>query len=295
MNKKNTSGYIAIVFSMLFWGFSFVWTKQLLNNGFPVFTIVFFRLLFASAIFVTFFKLQGKLEKIKKEDFKHFLLLSLFEPFLYFIGENFGLMYVDASFAAVIIALIPIIVSITMRFSEKVPLRWELLLGTLVSVAGIALMTFGKESTIHFSTKGFLILQIALFSAAGYSVLLSRLLKKYSPITITTTQNYMAIFFYLPFVLAFDVRHWGTMAWNGSAIVNLLCLAVFCSAGAYMLYSYAAKQVSITKISVFTNAIPIVTMIVAAIIGQEVFTIQKLVGIVIVVVGVVLSQMKLSK
>lgn len=294
-NKNTLSGYIAISFSMLFWGFSFVWTKQLLNADFPVFTIVLFRLVFASAIFVTLFKLQHKLEKIQKGDFKYFLLLSLFEPFLYFIGEDFGLKYVDASFAAVIIALIPIIVTVTMHFVEKEQLRWELLLGTVVSIVGIALMTFGAGSTLHFSLKGFLLLSIALFSAAGYSVLLSRLLRSYSPITITTTQNYMAIFFYLPFVLLFDLKHWGTIAWSGSAIVNLLCLAVFCSAGAYMLYSYAAKQVSITKISVFTNAIPIVTMIVAAIIGQEVFTMQKLMGVVVVVAGVILSQMKLKK
>ena len=65
MNDKHTlKGYIAISISMLFWGFSFVWSKQLLNAGFPVFTIVFFRLLIASVIFVTLFCIQHKLEKI---------------------------------------------------------------------------------------------------------------------------------------------------------------------------------------------------------------------------------------
>ena len=53
MNDKHTlKGYIAISISMLFWGFSFVWSKQLLNAGFPVFTIVFFRLLIASVIYI---------------------------------------------------------------------------------------------------------------------------------------------------------------------------------------------------------------------------------------------------
>ena len=67
MNDKHTlKGYIAISISMLFWGFSFVWSKQLLNAGFPVFTIVFFRLLIASVIFVTLFCIQHKLEKIAK-------------------------------------------------------------------------------------------------------------------------------------------------------------------------------------------------------------------------------------
>ena len=59
-----------------------------------------------------------------------------------------------------------------------------------------------------------------------------------------------------------------------------------------MLYSYAAKHISITKLSVFTNAIPIVTICGAALLGQEALTLQKFVGIAIVVAGVVLSQMR---
>ena len=68
------AGYVAITFAMLFWGMSFVWTKHLLNAGFPVFTIVFLRLVIASIIFVTLFKLQHKLEKIQKGDWKIYQL-----------------------------------------------------------------------------------------------------------------------------------------------------------------------------------------------------------------------------
>ncbi len=280
---------------MLFWGISFVWTKQLLNAGFPVFTIVFFRLLIASIIFVTLFSLQRKLEKIAKEDRRNFLLLALFEPFLYFIGEEYGLQHVSASFAAVIIGLIPIVVSITMYFAEKEKLTWKLFVGILISVAGIAIMTFGPNSNIVFSLRGLLWLMLALVSAGGYSVMLAKLVKKYSPITVTTYQNLIAIPFYLPFVCLFDLRHWGSIAWSGSSLFNLVCLAVLCSAGAYMLYSYAAQKISITKLSVCTNAIPIVTIIFAALLGLESFTLQKFIGILIVVTGVVISQLKTVK
>ena len=57
-----------------------------------------------------------------------------------------------------------------------------------------------------------------------------------------------------------------------------------------MLYAYAAQKVHITKLSVFTNAIPIVTMVVSAILGLEQFTAMKAVGILIVVLGVIISQ-----
>lgn len=296
MDKKQTlTGYVAITFAMLFWGMSFVWTKQLLNAGFPVFTIVFLRLAIASAIFVTLFKIQHKLEKIRKGDWKWFFLLAFFEPFLYFIGEDFGMMYVDASFAAVMIALIPIVVSLTMHFVEKETLRKEFFIGTIVSVLGVFIMTFGFGESIHVNPKGVAILMVAVIAAAGYSVMLSRMLKVYSPVTVTTLQNLLAIPFYLPLVCIFDLRLWGGLPWTGNLILCLVCLAVFCSAGAYMCYSYAAKQISVTKVSVFANAIPIVTLSCAALIGQETVTLQKCAGVVLVVSGVIVSQLNFRR
>ncbi len=296
---KNTStsklfGYSAILVAMLFWGVSFVWTKQLLLNNFPVFTIVTIRLSIASLVFVSFFKWRHLLEKIRREDVKDFLFLSFFEPFLYFIGENFGLMYVDASYAAVIIALIPILVSVTMFFAEKAPIRWEFVLGALLSLVGVGLLSMNPDGKMGFNMKGTLFLCLALISAVGYSVLLSRLVKKYRPLTITTYQNLIAIPFYLPLTLMFDFSKWSSLNWNYQSILCLLCLAIFCSAGAYMLYSYSVKKLTVTKVSVFTNLIPIVTLLVASAIGQENFTQSKFWGIVVVVTGVIFSQLKLS-
>ena len=290
-DKKITFGYIAIMFAMLFWGLSFVWIKHLLNNNFPVFTIVFIRLVLASAVFMTLLKCQKKLQKIARADYKDFFLLAFFEPFLYFIGEDFGLQQVDASFAAVIIALIPIVISITMYFYEQAPIRWEFVVGTVISVVGVLMLTMSTSGHIEFNLKGTLLLGVAVLAASGYSVQLTRLLKKYSPATVTTWQNFIAIPMFLPFVLIFDVRHWGSLTWDASAVFSLVCLALLCSAGAYMLYSYSVKQLTVTKTSIFTNLIPIVTLLAAAAIGQEVFTQTKFWGILVIVAGVTFSQM----
>lgn len=293
--KEKGFGYIAILFAMLFWGLSFVWIKHLLNNNFPVFTIVFIRLALASAVFVTVLKLRKKLQPVARADYKDFLLLAFFEPFLYFIGEDFGLKYVDASYAAVIIALIPIVISITMYFAEHTPIRWEFVVGTLVSVAGVLMLTMSPNGQITFSLKGTLLLGLAVLAAAGYSVQLTRLLRKYSPATVTTWQNFIAIPFYLPFILIFDVKQWPAMTWDSTTVVSLFCLALLCSAGAYMLYSYSVKQLTVNKTSVFTNLIPIVTLLAASAIGQETFTAIKFWGILVIVAGVTFSQLRVSR
>ena len=49
------------------------------------------------------------------------------------------------------------------------------------------------------------------------------------------------------------------------------------------------------KVSVFTNAIPVVTIVFAVLLGQEVLTWNKVLGILIVVGGLLFSQFVFNK
>lgn len=294
-NRKSIIAYVSIIFSMIFWGISFVWTKELLNANFPVFLILTIRLAIASLLMFSVFKLMGKLERIEKTDLPKFFLLALFEPFLYFIGENFSMHFVDASFAAIMIALLPIVNPIALHIFNKDKIGWNLLFGAVISVIGIMIMSINPEGEIKISWQGTLLLLLAVFAGSGYSVILSRLINKYNPITITTTQNIVGILYFLPCLLIFDLDKISSVVWTKDAILSLVFLAIFCSAGAFMLYSYSAKLLSVIKVSIFTNAIPVVTIIVAIILGQELFSFLKVLGILIVVSGLLLSQFGLKK
>lgn len=294
-NRKSIIAYVSIIFSMIFWGISFVWTKELLNANFPVFLILTIRLAIASLLMFFVFKLMGKLERIEKTDLPKFFLLALFEPFLYFIGENFSMHFVDASFAAIMIALLPIVNPIALHIFNKDKIGWNLLFGAVISVIGIMIMSTNPEGEIKISWQGTLLLLLAVFAGSGYSVILSRLINKYNPITITTTQNIVGILYFLPCLLIFDLDKISSVVWTKDAILSLVFLAIFCSAGAFMLYSYSAKLLSVIKVSIFTNAIPVVTIIVAIILGQELFSFLKVLGILIVVSGLLLSQFGFKK
>lgn len=294
-NQQTLTAYIAIIFSMIFWGISFVWTKELLNNNFPVFLILTIRLSISAILMFTTFTLIKKLEKIQKEDMFKFILLAFFEPFLYFIGENFSMQYVDASFAAIMIALLPIASPLALFIFNKEKIGWNLLVGVVISIIGITIMSINPEGQIQISWEGVLLLLLAVFAGAGYSVILSKLIHKYNPFTITTYQNVLGIFYFLPCLLIFDLGKISSITWSFNSITSLILLAVFCSSGAFMLYSYGAKIISVIKVSVFTNAIPVVTIIAAVILGQEVFSLPKILGIVIVVMGLLFSQFGFNK
>jgi drug/metabolite transporter (DMT)-like permease len=70
----------------------------------------------------------------------------------------------------------------------------------------------------------------------------------------------------------------------------MLMLAVFASSGAYMLYIPVVRELGVNKANMYTNLIPVFTAILSFFILSETFNFNKIIGIVIVVAGVSLSQ-----
>src|SRR5512133_2366427 len=109
--------------AMLFWGMSFIWTSILLQYYQPV-TIIFIRLIISSLFLFSVVFLTRSFLLIRKKDLPLLLVSSIFNPFLYFLMENYGLKNTSPAIAAVIIATIPVFSPIAgyCAFGEK--LRW---------------------------------------------------------------------------------------------------------------------------------------------------------------------------
>ena len=226
-DKKIFKAYIALILAQIFWGISFVWTKELLNHNFNVVFVITVRLLISFALLLAIAMATKQLEKIRREDYGKFFLLAFFEPFLYFIGENYGLKLVDASYAAIFIAIIPIIVPFGLFFFYKKRISWTVLLGVFVSIVGIAIISLGNSVVGTFNVTGVLLLLLAVFSAVGYNMMLFRLLH-YKPITIIIYQNIIAAVLYVPMFLTVDKSELAAMQWTPYTVLALVMLAVFC-------------------------------------------------------------------
>ena len=90
---------------MLFWGMSFVWTSILMKSFQPV-SIIFIRLVISSLFLFGVSLIFRKWERVQRSDYLLFFLSAVFNPFLYFLGENYGLKYSSPTIASVIIATI---------------------------------------------------------------------------------------------------------------------------------------------------------------------------------------------
>ena len=78
----------------------------------------------------------------------------------------------------------------------------------------------------------------------------------------------------------------------GAYILPLVCLGILCSAGAYALWAFAFSKLGASRANVYSNLIPVFTAIFSYFIIHESLTANKIIGILVVVVGLILSQMK---
>ena len=153
--KPSIRIYIAALIAVILWGFSFVWSNQIIRLQVPIFTFLFIRLFIAGIVLLIYSKAIGKLQKPSKKDLLMMALMAFFEPFVYFIGESFGMQATDSAvIAAVIIAIIPVTCLLVERILYKIPFTFKKIAGILITIPGVALMALnGGNITVKQDRK----------------------------------------------------------------------------------------------------------------------------------------------
>ena len=144
MKNRNYLVHLAGVIAMIFWGMSFVWSTQVYQNLNPTATI-FMRLVVATIFFTAILFTFRLNEKVKKEHLGLFALAAMFEPFLYFIFEGYGLKNTSPVIGSAIIAMIPLVTPIAARVFLKERLTPMNIVGFIISFAGVIVMLLNKN------------------------------------------------------------------------------------------------------------------------------------------------------
>lgn len=291
MTKKRIYIYILVILAMLFWGMSFVWTSIVFKYYSPI-TTVFLRLLISTALMFGGLKLFGRIEKIKKGDIKLFLASSILNPFLYFIGESFGIKFSSPTISAVFISTIPLIIPIVAYFSLSEKLPKLSIIGLIISFGGILLMLINKDFSLNALPAGIAFLTLAVLSAVWYSILLKKLTAKHSSFFIIAIQNLFGMIYFMPFFLVFELPDFIAVKPDFELISSLLALAVLCSSLAFVFFAMSTKEIGVSKTGMFTNLIPIFTAVFSYVILDEFFSINKIIGMAVVIIGLFISQIK---
>ena len=292
MNIKNPFWiYGSLVVAMIFWSLTFIWFK-IANQVYPPFTIVFLRLVISTLVLLLISWFAGFLQKVKRKDYKWILLMSMFNPFFYFIGESLGLTMISSTLAAVIIATIPLLVPLGAYFILNERLNIINIIGMIISFTGVLIVLVKPGFSLAANPVGIGLMFMAVICAVGYTLVVKKLIFRYNAYSLTFYQNLIGIFLFMPLVMIFEWNVFLEADHEVRAIMSLIYLALFGSTAAFILYNYGIKQLGASKANIFTNIIPVLTAVFAYFVLREEMNWQKVTGIAIVLAGLLLSQLR---
>ncbi len=294
MQNNSLKYYGAALLAMFFWSFSFVWFK-VAYRGYDPLTVVLIRLTLATALMFVISKLIGKLQPIQKGDWKWMFLLSFFEPFLYFMGESFGLKYVSPTVAAVIVATIPLFTPLAALYFHKEKMSWANFTGLVISFAGVSLVVLDNSFKFSASPLGVTLEFLAVLSTLGYAIILKKLTHNYNGYTIISYQNLFGSLLFLPFWAIFEAGKTFQTPFHAEAFTAIVKLAIFASILGFIFFTYSIRNLGINKSNMFINTMPVFVVIFSYIILGEEINIQKITGIIIVIAGLFIAQLKRKK
>jgi drug/metabolite transporter (DMT)-like permease len=294
MTKKEVGVYTGLFFTMLFWGLSFVWYKQVFIYYGPITTILL-RLIISTLFLWIFAFALKEVKGLSRNSFFKLMLTAFFQPFLYFFGESQGVNLVSSTLSSVIIATIPVFTATVGIIFLKEKLKPLNIIGFTVSLTGVFMLILNKNFTLDAPLNGLAFLFLAVLAAVGYSLMIRNLSLSHSPFMIVTYQNLFGIFYFLPFFILWEYNDFKQVGIVSEAMVPMLQLAVFASTLAFIFFTYGVKHIGVAKASIFTNLIPVVTAVSAFFIIKEPIFIKELLGIAIVITGLFISQVRPRK
>lgn len=279
----------AALFSNFIFGLSFMASRIALEH---TSSSVMLALRFgASALIMLILALIGVVKlNFKGKNVRSLFLLGLFQPIIYFIGEANGIRLTNSSFAGIMISLIPVVTAIGsgIFLHEKPPKStygW-----ILCSVAGVAVISISQAGDGVVKPAGILLLILAIIAGAGFTLCSRSMADEFTPYERTFVMMVMGFIFFTCSGIVLEgggfVSQVTEAAVDKYVILPVLYLSLASSVLAFLMLNYSVTYLDAAKATVFTNLIPIISLLAGVLILGEPFSAVYLVGIVLILVGV---------
>lgn len=290
IDKKIIPYFTALITNIIF-GLSFLFTKKALMVSNPI-SLVSFRFLLAFIVMSLLIVFKVIKVNYKNKPMKWLIVLAIIEPIIYFIFETYGLQRTSSSLGGLMIALIPIVVTIlAIYFLNEKPSRKQVL-SIILSVSGVVLIILmdGSKNSGN-SILGVLFLSVAVFSAAFFNIIARKISKHFTAIEVTYFMMFLgAIFFNIVSVsnhiLNGSLSNYFEPLKSSSFVLSILYLGILSSIVAYFLANFTLSKMEASKSAVFANISTIVSILAGVIFLKENFHLYHTIGSAMILMGV---------
>lgn len=283
--------YLVSILAITLWGISYIWTDKLIHLDIPVFYFVFVRILLAGVCLLLLNIATGQMQRIHRKDLPKFLLLALFEPFVYFLAESYGIKLTGSpTISSMVIATIPIfsVAAGFLFFRERI--NRVNMIGILMAIGGICLVVMSRGKVGPNFIWGIILLLIAVISEVGHASVTKSLSGNYSSQVIVMYQFLIGSVYLLPLFITKGLENFEPRYLEPEVWTPVICLAILCSSLAFSLWVNTIKHLGVARSSIFAALIPVASALSSWALGYEFLTMRQWSGVLVSAIGVILSQ-----
>jgi len=289
MNK--TKAYIAATSYSIIVGLSLLMTKVVISYSNSL-LILSHRFLFAFTAYLSYIILSKKKLKIGFLNTLKMLPVLAFYPIIFFGLQTVGLNYSKSSEGGIIFATVPIITILIETLLGHPPSKRKIVF-SVVSVTGVLIIFSQSILSINLSSiVGLSLLLLSTLSFAIYMILVKNVLAKVGLHELTLMITLVG---FLSFNLMFA---WGNMGSSYLKIyfapfsspmylIGILYLGIVASVLASLFSNYALQFIKASSFSVFSNLSTMVSILSGVIILNETLSINHIIGIPTILIGVI--------
>lgn len=289
-SKHQILGHSFAFFTILIWGTTFVATKLLLVDFSPV-EILFYRFIIGY-IMLWIMHPHRFHPTDKKEEFL-LLVAGASGVTLYFLCENFALIYTYASNVSIIVATAPFLTGLLAALFQKEKMRRNFIIGFILAITGIAIISLNGSSTLHLNPLGDLLAFLAAFCWAVYSIVTTKASKpEYSSIAVARRIFFYGLVSMLPAMYFCDFHFDAAPLKHATNIGLMLYLGLVASGLCYITWNKAMDHLGAIKTSVYIYLEPVITLIFSFFILREKMTLASFFGCILILFGLLLSEKK---
>jgi drug/metabolite transporter (DMT)-like permease len=295
--SKNYKAYVLLILATLFWSGNFIVGKFATLFQIPPLTLNVFRWISVWLILIpfTYKEIYKNLPIIKKNwlviSFMGVITISTFNSVVYF-----ALNYTQVINAVLVLAAIPaatIVFSFLMNIEKTNIFQ---LIGLFLSIIGIGtiISTGDLEKIISLSfNKGDLWMLVCVLTWALYSTLLKKNKFRLTQFSLIQLMVSVGILFLIP-QFFYEQSIGLELNFNKAFFLILFYVVVFPAIAAYYCWQKGVELIGPNRASMFIQLMPLFSAVMAILIFKEKFEMYHFTGAIFILIGIYLSNRKVS-
>jgi len=287
----------ALVAANFFYGTNVIAVKQIAPHHIQALGISFARIFFTAILLTVLPLFNSKKERIEKKDYLLLMVAGLLGVTL---NQTFSIMGISSTnpiHSSLLIMSTPIIVTVLAAIFLKEGFGGNKIIGLLLGLTGAFILiksraTSGEAHPPTLLGDGLILAGSVCYST--YLILIRRVSKKYSPITILRFVFLFGALFSLPFSLnSFATANWA--AFSGWDWFSILYIVVLGTLAANLLMNWGVQQWGPSKTGSFVYFQPVFGTLGAVLLMGEQFSLVKAIAGLLIVAGVWVTSMRFKK